>query len=293
MRVILRMDGILSSEEVEKFHKDGYLIIEQFLTDAECNSLKDACHRIVGEADFSQHPKVTFDTKVNKQGSEEYFITSGDKVRFFFEEGVVASDGQLNCPKEKSLNKIGHALHNLVPEFKKVTFGDKVKGIAKSLELKKPAVVQSMYIFKQPKIGGTVTPHRDSSFLYTEPLRLYGIWIALEDACVDNGCLWFVPGSHHEGTSLRMVRKETDSGVTTVLEGKGPQNKSEEYVATPVKKGGLILIHGDVVHKSEQNHSDRSRHIYTFHLFDTATSTWSPQNWLQPTKEPFTLLYNL
>ena len=286
------MDGILSSEEVEKLHKDGYLIIEQFLTDAECNSLKDACQRIVGEADFSQHPKVTFDTKVNKQGSEDYFITSGDKIRFFFEEGVVTADGQLNCcPKEKSLNKIGHALHNLVPEFKKVTFSDKVKGIAKSLEFKKPAVVQSMYIFKQPKIGGTVTPHRDSSFLYTEPLRLYGIWIALEDACIDNGCLWFVPGSHQEGTSLRMVRKETESGVTTVLEGEGPQNKPEEYIATPVKKGGLILIHGDVVHKSEQNHSDRSRHIYTFHLFDTASATWSPQNWLQPTEEPFTLLY--
>ena len=284
------MDGILSSEEVERFHKNGYLIIENFLTDSECDMLKDACQRIVGETDFSQIPKVTFDTKEGKQASEEYFLTSGDKVRFFFEEGVITEAGQLSCPKEKSLNKIGHALHNLVPEFKRATFSDKVRGIAKSLELKKPAVVQSMYIFKQPKIGGKVTPHRDSSFLYTEPLRLYGIWIALEDACVDNGCLWFVPGSHQQGTSLRMLRKETESGVTAAVEGEGPQNKPEEYMATPVKKGGLILIHGDVVHKSEQNYSNRSRHIYTFHLFDTASATWSPQNWLQPT-EPFALLY--
>lgn len=284
------MDGVLSSEQVEKFYKDGYLIIEQFLTDAECNTLRDACHRIVKEADFSQHPKVTFDTTENKQATDDYFITSGDKVRFFFEEGVVRTDGQLNCPKEKSLNKIGHALHNLVPEFKKATFSDKVKAIAKSLDLEKPAVVQSMYIFKQPRIGGTVVPHRDSSFLYTEPLKLYGIWIALEDACVDNGCLWFVPGSHQEKTSLRLLRKETESGVTTVLEGQTPQNKPEEFIATPVKKGGLILIHGDVVHKSEQNQSNRSRNIYTFHLFDTALATWSPQNWLQPT-EPFTVLY--
>ena len=284
------MDGLLSSQEVEKFHKDGYLILEQFLTDSECNALIDACNRIIREADFSQHPKVTFETTENKQASEEYFITSGDKVRFFFEEGVVTSDGQLNCPKEKSLNKIGHALHNLVPEFKKATFSDKVKAIAKSLELKKPAVVQSMYIFKQPNIGGTVVPHRDSSFLYTDPIKLYGIWIALEDACIDNGCLWFVPGSHQQGTSLRMVRKETENGVTTVLEGQAPQNKPDEFIATPVKKGGLVLIHGDVVHKSEQNQSDRSRNIYTFHLFDTTSATWSPQNWLQPV-EPFTLLY--
>ena len=120
---------------------------------------------------------------------------------------------------------------------------------------------------------------------------MYEVWIALEDACVDNGCLWFVPGSHQEGTSLRLLRKETESGITTVLEGQKPQNKPEEFIATPVKKGDLILIHGDVVHKSEQNQSDRSRNIYTFHLFDTASATWSPQNWLQPTEEPFTLLY--
>ena len=284
------MDGLLSLEEVEKFHKDGYLIIDQFLTDSECNTLIDTCNRIIRDADFSQHPKVTFETTENKQASEDYFITSGDKVRFFFEEGVVTADGQLNCPKEKSLNKIGHALHNLVPEFKKATFSDKIKGIAKSLELKKPAVVQSMYIFKQPKIGGTVVPHRDSSFLYTDPMKLYGIWIALEDAFIDNGCLWFIPGSHRQRTSLRMVRKETENGVTTVFEGQAPQNKPEEFIVTPVKKGGLVLIHGDVVHKSEQNQSDRSRNIYTFHLFDTASATWSPQNWLQPV-EPFKLLY--
>ena len=285
------MDGTISSEQVKRFQEDGYLIVENFLTDSECETLKGACHRVVQDADLSDIPKVIFDTVKRTQATEEYFLRSADKVRFFFEEGVFAEDGKLNCPKEKSLNKIGHALHNLVPEFKEVTFSDKVKGIAKSLELKKPAVVQSMYIFKQPKIGGVVMPHRDSTFTYTEPMELYGLWIALEDACIDNACLWFVPGSHREGTSLRFLRTDTESGIVTGFEGEGPRNKPEEYVATPVKKGGLVLIHGDVVHKSEQNYSDRSRHIYTFHLFDTASATWSPQNWLQPTEEPFAMLY--
>jgi len=285
------MDGFLSAEEIERFKRDGYLLIDDFLTHAECDVLKDACHRVVRDADFSQHPKVTFSTTDNKQATEDYFITSGDKVRFFFEESVFDSDGQLNCPKERSLNKIGHALHDLVPEFKKVTFSDKIKNLAKSLELQKPAIVQSMYIFKQPRIGGVVVPHKDSSFLYTEPMKLYGVWIALEDASADNGCLSFVPGSHREGPTLRLLRKENDKGgVTMVVEGQQPGNKSEEYVITPVKKGGLVLIHGDVVHKSGQNHSDRSRNIYTFHLFDSCVSKWSPQNWLQPT-DPFTQLY--
>lgn len=42
-----------------------------------------------------------------------------------------------------------------------------------------------------------VTPHQDATFLYTEPLgQVMGVWIALEDATLDNGCLWFIPGSH-------------------------------------------------------------------------------------------------
>lgn len=42
-----------------------------------------------------------------------------------------------------------------------------------------------------------VMPHQDATFLYTEPLgQVMGVWIALEDATLDNGCLWFIPGSH-------------------------------------------------------------------------------------------------
>ncbi|KAF5922128.1 hypothetical protein HPG69_017906 [Diceros bicornis minor] len=56
--------------------------------------------------------------------------------------------------------------------------------------------------------------------------------------------------------------------------------------------GDLILFHGQVVHKSEQNFSDGSRHAYAFHLMEASGTVWSPENWLQPTAElPFPLLY--
>ena len=149
----------------------------------------------------------------------------------------------LNCPKERPLNKLGHAQHDLVvlvPEFREVAYSDKIKNLSRSLGMKKPAVIQSMYIFKQPKIGGTVAPHRESTFMDTDPMLLYGVWIALEDASVDNGCLWYVPGSHKEKTALRFVRKATETGgVTSVFEGQPPDNKPEEYVAVP---GGFIQI---------------------------------------------------
>lgn len=60
-----------------------------------------------------------------------------------------------------------------------------------------PQIVQSMYIFKQPSIGGAVTDHVDATFLQIEPIeKVVGIWIAVDDAEIENGCLWFIPGSH-------------------------------------------------------------------------------------------------
>ena len=49
-------------------------------------------------------------------------------------------------------------------------------------------------VLQQPRIGGEVSVHQDSTFLYTDPLTVVGLWIALEDATKENGCLWSIKG---------------------------------------------------------------------------------------------------
>lgn len=284
----------LTEEQVETFSRDGCLIVEGFLSSDECDEIKERTYQIVAEADLSEHPMVIFDTRANNQARTDYFITSGDKIRFFFEEGAVDEQGKLKVPIDRALNKMGHALHALDPVFKKYTCGDKVQGIAKSLKLAKPAIAQSMVIFKQPNIGGDVGPHQDSTFLDTTPKSLIGFWIALEDADIENGCLWFIPGSQGTEVKLRMVRTTIDGGaMVTKFEGTQLEGiKDEDFVPAPVKKGALVLIHGQVIHKSEMNKSPRSRNIYTFHLYDAGVSEWNKANWLQPSEElPFPYLY--
>lgn len=165
--------------------------------------------------------------------------------------------------------------------------------LGRKLGLERPVVVQSMYIFKQPGIGGEVTPHQDASFLHTEPLgRILGFWIALEDATQDNGCLWFIPGSHTNGITRRMVRAASGASTCVEFVGSEPAYDDKQFIPLPIRKGGLILIHGEVVHKSELNSSESSRHAFTFHVMEAKGTTWSKENWLQPTPElPFPSLY--
>uniref|UniRef100_A0A8D3CN10 Phytanoyl-CoA dioxygenase domain-containing protein 1 n=1 Tax=Scophthalmus maximus TaxID=52904 RepID=A0A8D3CN10_SCOMX len=263
---------------------DGYVVLDGLLTSQECDELRQRMAEIVEQMDVPEHCRTTFSThpdeQLNKQGNADYFITSGDKIRFFFEEGVFDDKGEFIIPKQRSLNKVGHALHAYEPLYKKATHSPKVQGIAKKLGLLSPVILQSMYIFKQPGIGGEVRPHQDATFLYTEPLgRVMGVWIALEDATLNNGCLWFIPGSQNSGITQRMVRAPEGTFPLTDFIGKEKTYDEQKFIAVPVKKGSVVLIHGQVVHRSAENNSEDSRHVYTFHIMESQDTRWSPDNW--------------
>ncbi|KAI9564545.1 hypothetical protein GHT06_008284 [Daphnia sinensis] len=281
--------GFLNKDQIEHFHNDGYLIINNFLSDEDVASLRKAIATIIDDFQPDQHRSVFTTTDTPKQARDTYFLESGDKIRYFFEEGALNENGELIVEKDRSLNKIGHALHWLDPDFKRVTFSPKVKESLKDIGFKDPAIAQSMYIFKQPGIGGEVSPHQDSTFLHTEPMKIVGMWFALEDVTLENGCLWFIPGSHKEGISRRFIRNpDTSSPNLTIYTDPNPEYDETKFIPGPVPKGSMVLIHGEVVHKSERNLSQNSRHIYTFHVIERENTIYSSDNWLQPTEKlPF------
>ena len=60
---------------------------------------------------------------------------------------------------------------------------------------------------QQPKIGGEVRPHQDSTFLRTSPPSVVGLWWALEDSTKQNGCLWALPGACTPGVTRQFIRR--------------------------------------------------------------------------------------
>ena len=283
------MAATLSPKQVDKFHKDGFLVVENFCSDEECDSLKDRCYKIIDEVDFATHPIISYSTEKRQHASKDYFLKSGDKIHFFFEEGALNEDGSLKVEPKMGINKLAHGLHACDPVFKEFTHSEKIVSLIKSLGIKKAAVIQGMCIIKPPRIGGVVKPHRDSTFLYTDPMHLYGFWMALEDVTKENGCLWFAPGSQNNPVTRRVMRTSDDpDNITLQTFGELSDVPDSAYVPVEVKKGSMVLIHGMVLHKSAKNESDRSRLIYTFHVYDEALSTYDKRNWLQPTKDhPF------
>lgn len=78
----------------------------------------------------------------------------------------------------------------------------------------------------------------------------------------------------------------------TYGEKDGMSAKDEDYVPGEVKAGSLVLIHGNLLHKSEKNLSQKGRIIYTFHIIEGGEgSAYDEKNWLQPPSEGFTRLY--
>ena len=270
----------LDKKMLDFWDNNGFLVIEDFYTHEECDKLIDKSEKLIENFD-AESVKSIFDTKNQNHVDDKYFLESGDKIRFFFEDKAFDNEGNLVNDKKFVINKIGHALHDLDEDFYHFSHRSDLDEIAKNINISKPLLLQSMYIFKQPNIGGEVVCHQDSTFLYTEPESAVGFWVALEDANINNGCLWVAPGGH-KGPLRKLFTK-----IDNVMTLKTLDNTPFEKTTTPleVKKGSLVMLHGRLPHYSCENTSNKSRHAYTLHVID-GNCKYSSNNWLQRSSMP-------
>ena len=270
-----KSDLPMTADMINFWNDNGYLIIENFKTNDECDELIKRSAELIEEQNFNNQQSV-FDTVSQTHNDDNYFLESGDKIRFFFEEKANLDEENLKTNKQYIVNKIGHALHDLDEKFIKFSKNDELNQISKAIGFDDPLLLQSMYIFKQPKIGGEVVCHHDSTFLITEPESTVGFWFALEDANRENGCLQVASGGH-KGPLRKLFKRENNKMKMEDLSNE-PFPETDTFVE--VKKGSLVLLHGRLPHYSCENKSPNSRHAYTIHVID-GKSKYLDYNWLQ------------
>ena len=274
------MGRYLTDTQIQAFRNDGFLVVPNFVSDERCLQLRERAMMLAEKYVPSPEEATVFTADGKPQHtSDDYFLTSGEQIRCFFEKDAFDERGNLRAEPHLALNKLGHAMHDLDPVFESFSRTPDLANVAADLGMRDPLLLQSMYIFKQPHIGGEVTCHTDHTYLWTEPQSVVGFWFAIDDATNENGCMWAVPGGHK--LPVRSRSRLNESRTATVMDVLDPEPYPlDNLQCLEAKRGTLVLLDGAVPHLSAANTSDRPRHAYTIHAIDGAAN-YLDDNWLQ------------
>ena len=136
----------MTADMIEFWKDNGYLIIENFKTNEECDELIKRSKELIEEQDFNNQQSV-FDTISQTHNDDNYFLESGDKIRFFFEEKANLSENNIKTNKQYIVNKIGHALHDLDDKFINFSKTEDLDNIAKAIGFKDPLLFPGTITF--------------------------------------------------------------------------------------------------------------------------------------------------
>ena len=268
---------MLTQQQIEHFQTQGYTVIEGLLLPEQLSAMKERAAGIIAEWEETSQQAV-FTTNDNDRTGNDYFLDSAEQIRCFYEEEAFDVEGRLVQDRHRCVNKIGHALHALDPVFSKISHLPVLGEVAADLGMQQPQLRQSMYIFKQPRIGGVVNWHQDATFFYTEPLSVVTFWFAIEDATLENGCLW-VEAEGHNGPLRERFNRAGDVTTMASLDAM-PWPTEASGIPLEVKAGTLVCFHGRLPHYSAANRSVKSRQAYTLHVTD-GVCQYADSNWLQ------------
>ncbi|KAM3156509.1 hypothetical protein ABEW05_002935 [Botrytis cinerea] len=282
-------NGKLSDEQLQFWRENGYLVIPDILSDSQKNHLLKTVHEAAqvlagGGERVQKHSYLP--------GQESYVSPVGRAIATLSEHGF-----NPNVEPLKRIQRIGCGIHRVMPPFRKAILSPFHSTLAKSLGYKEPRIYQSLIIVKAAEVGARVVAHQDGCSGFTNPSSCTTFWYALEDCSTENGCLAVAPGSHRvQPITRRCIKNATGQPVFTDLEEpiyaniegvddstlpKKNEKGEFEYKKLEVKAGTLILMHGNLMHRSEANKSSKSRVAFNFGVVE-GEHGWLEDNYLQP-----------
>lgn len=240
--------------QLEQYQRDGFLILSDLLSPEFVREVCAETSRMIAACPYGQDQKgVCWDRQIK--------------------EGVVKLS---EADRELGVFKLHHsykhdayfrALLDRMPELDLVEelLGPDLKAYAQQL------------VMKPPHHGQWQPYHQDGWYFNYAPSEGVAVWIALDDATVENGCLWVIPGSHHGPLVNHHVPKDVNHLNAGFLEAEG--TKRDEGLAVPLPAGSAVLFHNRLFHMSGPNKTAFRRRALVTHY---ASAQWKPRDPSKP-----------
>lgn len=217
---------MLTAAQIESFHRDGFLVLDALTTTDEIDLLRDVY--------------------------DELFATpSGDLGRDHLELGAVDEDGRETLTQ--ILNPASHA-----PALAETRARSNALSVARQLLGVEATEGGDHAIMKPPGHGAPTPWHQDEA--YWDPYHTHSaisVWMPLQEATLDNGCMQFIPGSH----ALDVVPHRLVDADAHALEVAEPVDESRAK-ACPIPAGGCTIHHCRTLHYAGPNRSTGPRRAY-------------------------------
>ncbi len=224
--------AIITASQVAAFERDGYLVVEDLLTPAEIDYYRNIYEQFLNDK-----------------------ISTG---KFRSDLGGFLGNDQPAVSRERITQIMLPG--RLLPELLEKPLHVKTLAMAKALLGDDMEMDFDMLIDKAP-FSNTPTPwHQDCAYWISMPdKRAASCWVALDDATKDNGCMWYVPGSHQQ--PIRKHRPAGAGGGALMCDA-----DEREGIAVEIKAGSCIWHQGATLHYSRGNSTAMRRRAYINNL---------------------------
>ena len=215
----------VTADQVTFFNEKGYLLVEDIITPDEV---------LIYSGIYDRFLDGTIDTGKNR----------GDLGDGLGKSGKAESITQIMWPSD------------FMPELPQMTYHERVLAISRDLLGEDMDFDFDMLISKAPETNTPTPWHQDAAYWISMPdTRAVSCWMALDNATKDNGCMWYVPGSHK--LPLRPHRFAGKAGGALMCDC-----SEEEGVAIEIKPGSCIFHHGHTLHYSRGNSTSGNRRAF-------------------------------
>ncbi len=223
----------VSDKDISYFHQHGYLVIEDAFSPEEIQDAIDGMVYLM-DGNNPDFRAIQFEPKLAKQKDEMNADERRDAIRKIF--NFVSHESRLNA-------LAAHA---------------GLLSVLERIMQDSPVLFQDMALVK-PKLFGSEKPwHQDCAYFNLEDgTTVVGVWIALDEATAENGCMHIIPGSHNEGPMIHFKRRDWQICDTDVPIARD--------TIVPLQPGGCLFWHGLLHHGSPVNRSPHRRRALQFH----------------------------